>query len=216
MDTTTFRNNYRKNEIGANYSGVGHLLFTSIACLLVVFVCAYFSENITWQEWLVIPITFIYANFVEYIGHKGPLHHRKEKFKKVFKRHTLEHHVFFTESDMKSESTRDFKMILFPPVLLIFFLFGFAIPVAIILFWLWSKNAGLLFLATSLAYFLNYEWLHLSYHLPDEHFISKLPIIKSFRRLHQTHHNPNLMTKYNFNISYPIFDKIFGTYFMKK
>ena len=79
-------------------------------------------------------------------------------------------------------------MILFPPVLLIFFLLGFAIPVAALFFWIWSTNAALLFLATALAYFLNYEWLHLSYHLPEEHFISKLPIIQSLRKLHQTHH----------------------------
>lgn len=216
METSTFRKDYRDNEIGQNYSGIGHFLFTTIACLSVVFVCIYFIENANWKEWLVIPITFLYANFAEYIGHKGPLHHRKEKLKKVFKRHTLEHHVFFTEKEMKCDSTRDFKMILFPPVLLIFFLLGFAIPVAAVLFWIWSTNAALLFLATALAYFLNYEWLHLSYHLPEEHFISKLPIIQSLRKLHQTHHNPKLMTKYNFNISYPIFDKIFGTYFMEK
>lgn len=216
MQNSDFRTTFRKEEIKEHYSGIAHFLFTTLSCFLVVSVCIYFLKDVKWQEWLVVPMTFIYANFVEYIGHKGPLHHRKKALKKVFKRHTLEHHVFFTEEQMECASTKDFKIILFPPVLLLFFLFAFAIPVAVFIFLVWSQNAGLLFLGTTLGYFLNYEWLHLSYHLPNDHFISKLPMIRSFRKLHQTHHNPALMTTYNFNISYPIFDKLLGTYFMKK
>ena len=80
----------------------------------------------------------------------------------------------------------------------------------------WSTNAALLFIATVFSYYLNYEWLHFAYHLPETHFVAKLPFISTLRKLHHTHHDTQLMTKYNFNITYPIFDVIFGTYYKEK
>ncbi|HYC30460.1 MAG TPA: sterol desaturase family protein [Chitinophagaceae bacterium] len=178
-------------------------------------VSIYFLEDVKPLEWLVIPFTFLYANFSEYMGHKGPLHHRKKKLDKVFQRHTLEHHRFFTAQEMTAKDHHDFKAVLFPSYLLAFFLVVFALPVMGIIWWLWSQNAALLFFATAFFYFLNYEWLHLTYHLPDGHPIARLPIIRNLRQHHRTHHDPALMTRYNFNISYPIFDWLFGTTFKR-
>lgn len=215
-DTIEFRNHYRKTEIGKHYSGIGHFLFTSISCLTVIIVCILFTHNIRPLEWLVIPFSFLFGNFAEYFGHKGPMHHKRKYLEKVFARHTLQHHRFFSNEVMQCDNNKDFKMILFPPVLFIFFFAMFALPVGLLLFWVWSKNAALLFVATVIGYFLNYEWFHLSYHLPEEHWISKLPILRTLRRLHLNHHHPQLMQKFNFNISYPIFDWIMGTYYRNK
>lgn len=209
--TTEFRKQYRTEYIGSAYSGKGHFYFTTISCLLVITLSVYMLNDVQAIEWLVIPATFFYANFVEYVGHKGPMHHQRRWLKKVFKRHTLEHHRFFTEEQMECESDRDFKMILFPPVLLIFFFLGFALPATLLMYWLWTANAAWLLLGTLIAYYLNYEWLHLSYHLPENHWVAGLPIIRKLRIYHFRHHDPQLMQKYNFNISYPIFDWLFGT-----
>lgn len=65
--------------------------------------------------------------------------------------------------------------------------------------------------ATSLAYFLNYEVLHLVYHLPTRYAVARWPLVGRLRRLHQDHHDPRLMARYNFNITYPIGDRLFGT-----
>lgn len=211
QQTREFREQYRKEQIGPSYSGTGHFWFTTISCLLVISISIYMLKDVQKWEWIIIPATFLYANFVEYIGHKGPMHHRKELLKKVFHRHTLEHHRFFTDEEMTCEGTQDFKMILFPPVLLIFFFFGFAVPATLLMYWLWSANAAWLLLGTLIAYYLNYEWLHLSYHLPADHWVSQLPLIRKLRNYHYRHHDPSLMQKYNFNISYPIFDWIFKT-----
>ncbi|MFN8284864.1 MAG: hypothetical protein U0U67_16695 [Chitinophagales bacterium] len=212
MQTTeAYRNEYRVTEISKNYSGKLHFAFTSIWCLVLIAACIYFIHQPTWKELLIIPITFLYINLAEYFGHKGPLHNRKKRLDKVFKRHTLQHHRFFTNDNMQCDSVQDFKVILFPPVLILFFFIAFVVPVGLLFYFLWSVNAALIFVATAFVYFLNYEYLHLAYHLPDTHFIARLPIIKTFKRLHQAYHDPKLMNSKNFNISYPIFDFIFGT-----
>ncbi len=214
--TQKFRQQYRLGEIPKNYSGIAHFLFTSLSCLGIIGFCIYSTQNVTLWEYLLIPFTFFYSNFTEYWGHKGPMHNQIQRLERVFKRHTLQHHHFFTNETMECESLRDFQMILFPPILLIFFTLAFALPMWFLLYFLWSANAAYIFVATSIAYFLNYEYLHLAYHLPEKHWIAKIPLIKILRNLHMHHHDPQLMHEKNFNISYPIFDWFFGTLYQHK
>jgi hypothetical protein len=215
-DTAAFRESYRKEEIGKNYSGIAHFWFTTLWCVGLIAVCAFFIYQPDWKELLIIPIGFLYINFAEYFGHKGPMHHRRKKLDKVFIRHTLQHHRFFTKDHMSFDSLQDAKAVLFPPVLLLFFFFAFTVPVALLFYFFWSLNAALLFIVTVFIYYLNYEWLHFAYHLPESHFVSRLPLIRTLRKLHHTHHDIHLMTKYNFNITYPVFDYIFGTLYREK
>lgn len=215
-DNATYRAAYRATEIGEHYSGRLHFWFTTLWCMTLIGTCIIFIHHPTWKELLIIPVGFLYINFAEYIGHKGPMHHRKQAFEKVFKRHTLQHHRFFTYEHFTFDSAQDVKAVLFPPVLLLFFFFAFTLPVAALFYFIWSANAALLFIVTVFTYYLNYEWLHFAYHLPESHFIARLPFISTLRRLHHTHHDTKLMTKYNFNITYPIFDILFGTYHKEK
>lgn len=211
-----FRNEYRATEIGENYSGKLHFWFMTIWCLALIITSVILIHQPTWKELLIIPIGFLYINFVEYFGHKGPMHNRSKNLDKVFKRHTLQHHRFFTYDNFSFDSSQDVKAVLFPPVLLIFFFFAFTLPVGLLFYFLWSTNAALLFVTTVFLYYLNYEWLHFAYHLPETHFMARLPFISSLRKLHHTHHNLQMMTKYNFNITYPIFDILLGTYYKEK
>jgi sterol desaturase/sphingolipid hydroxylase (fatty acid hydroxylase superfamily) len=41
--------------------------------------------------------------------------------------------------------------------------------------------------------------------------VLRLPFISGLRRLHHRHHEPALMAKANFNITYPVGDWLFGT-----
>ncbi|MCB9034121.1 MAG: fatty acid hydroxylase family protein [Chitinophagales bacterium] len=210
-----YRNQYRQNFIGKNYNGYAHVLFVVFWCVAVIVFCVLNIHQTTWKELLIIPFTFIYINWIEYIGHKGPMHHQTKLLSKVFERHTMQHHHFFTYDNMSFDSTKDFKAVLFPPVLLIFFFVCFVLPVSLLIFWLWNTNAALIFMATIIAYYFNYEFLHFCYHLPENHFLLKIPLVKRLKKLHHTHHDTTLMTKYNFNISYPIFDWIYGTIYKK-
>lgn len=206
-----FRQRFRQQYIGSRYSGKGHLLFINAWCISGIALCALNIHSPTLKQWLVIPLTFLYTNLFEYVGHRFPMHHRYKFLSAVFKRHTLQHHHFFTSESMNCESSSDFKIILFPPVLLIFFSLFFVVPVALFIYFVFSQNAAMFFVATTLVYYLNYEWLHLSYHLPQTHFIYKIPGLKTLRNLHFQHHNHKEMDKHNFNITYPVFDLLFDT-----
>ncbi|MDB5283337.1 MAG: fatty acid hydroxylase [Bacteroidota bacterium] len=206
-----FRQRFRAENISKNYRGFIHLAFINVWCVAGIVICAVNIHHPTFWQWMVIPFTFLYTNLFEYIGHRFPMHHRYNSLKAVFKRHTLQHHHFFTDENMNCESADDFKIILFPPVLLIFFSVCFVVPVSLLVYYLFSQNAAMFFIATTLTYYLNYEWLHLSYHLPETHFVYKVPGLKTLRNLHHQHHNHKAMDQYNFNITYPVFDIIFGT-----
>jgi hypothetical protein len=206
-----YRVQYRAENIGPHYRGWLHLTFTSLGSLgAIVFAIAPLN-GVRPTEWLVVPLSFAVANLAEYFGHKGPMHLRKKGLSLLFQRHTEEHHHFFTHQAMTYESSTDFKMVLFPPEMLLFFLGGIATPLGLAMYFLAGPNAGWLFLATAMSYFLTYEWLHFCYHLPEAHWLSRQRWIRALRRHHTAHHNPALMGRWNYNITFPICDALFGT-----
>jgi hypothetical protein len=205
------RKAFRDRRIGPGYSGPLHLASTISISLTIALASALMLESVTPLEWLTIPLTFLYANLSEYLGHRGPMHHRTRFLSKVFERHSIEHHSFFTDKAASFDSSRDYKAVLFPPILLIFFVGGFAIPVGALLYWLVSPNVCFLFILTAVLYFLNYELLHFAYHADPASRLGRLPFMGRLRQHHIAHHNRRLMTRYNFNITYPICDVIFGT-----
>jgi hypothetical protein len=207
----TFRAELRDRLISPRYSGVAHFLFTSIVSLSVVIACAATVRAPHWWELVTVPATFLFANFVEYRAHRGVMHHRTPPFQLVFERHTPSHHGFYTHEAMAAESARDYYMVLFPPILIVFFFGLFALPVGFLLAWLTTPNVARLFVATTVGYFLSYEWLHFSYHQPPDGFIGRRWLVRRLRRHHTLHHDVAQMQKWNFNITFPICDALFGT-----
>jgi len=206
-----FRERYRREETRGVYRGWFHLAFTSSVSLAVVMLCLLQLNHASWLEWLTVPLVFVYSNLVEYLGHRGPMHHPVRGLGLIFFRHTKQHHRFFTHNEMVFDSSSDFKAVLFPPVLTFFFLGFFGLPMWLLLFYLATTNVAWLAVATATAYFLNYEWLHFAYHCDPQSRIGRFPGVQRLRSLHREHHNPALMTKYNFNITYPIGDWLIGT-----
>jgi hypothetical protein len=162
-------------------------------------------------EWLAIPATFLYANLVEYVGHRFPMHRPFPGLKLIYRRHAGQHHRFFTHEAMPLEGPRDLRAVLFPPLLVVFFFGGFALPAWIVLAGAASPNAAWLMLATAIGYFLSYEFLHLAYHQPPGHWMARVPGVARLRWLHRHHHDPQVMATKNFNITWPIGDLLFGT-----
>lgn len=209
--TAKFRAEYRAKYIGRWYSGWLHFAFTTAGSLAVVLFAATRVRQPSWKELLVLPAGFLLANAAEYFGHQGPMHRLQRYLGLIFRRHSVEHHHFFTDDEMSYESSRDFKMVLFPPVMLLFFLGGIATPIAVLFFLLVSPNAGWLFVAVGVGYYLTYEWLHFAYHLPEDTFVGRLEPVRVLRQHHRIHHDLALMTRCNFNITFPICDLLFGT-----
>jgi hypothetical protein len=207
-----YREEYRQGHVPPGYRGGMHLAFTFGVGSAALMLCLAQLEAVRPIEWLTVPLSAIYANLAEYWGHRGPMHHRRRGLGLVFERHSLQHHRFFTAAAMPIDSLRDLRAVLFPPVLMTFFLVVFALPVAWLLAVVASANVGWLFAATSLGYFLNYEFLHLAYHLPPRYSVARWPLVGRLKQLNATHHDPRCMQRCNFNISYPLGDWLFGTY----
>ena len=207
----SFREAYRREHIGAGYSGWMHFAFTSVGSLTVIAIAAAAVKAPSALELLTVPLTFLFANYVEYRGHRGPMHHRVRGLSLLFERHTQQHHRYYTHDAMAYQTARDFKVVLFPPLMLLFFLGAVAAPVAALLFLLATRNGAWLYVATAMTYFLMYEWLHLFHHMPTGGGFARLGFLRRLRLLHQAHHDPAAMTSVNFNITFPICDWLFGT-----
>ena len=206
-----FRQAFRRQEIGPRYSGMLHAMSTfGVGAAAIGFAIASL-EDVQPLEWLAVPLTLLYANLAEYLGHRGPMHRPWRGLGIVYRRHAGQHHRFFTATDMEIDGSRDLKAVLFPTVMMAFFLLAFALPMGLLIGWWFGRNVAWFFVASAVAYFLNYELLHLLYHLPQSGWAGRLPWLSRLRRLHQAHHDPALMARYNFNITYPVGDLLFGT-----
>ncbi len=207
-----FRAEYRREHIGARYRGWAHFALTTCTSIAVIVLAASRLRGVRPLEWLAVPVTFLICNTGEYLGHRGPMHSPRRGLRILYERHTRQHHRFFTHEAMPCASSRDFKMVLFPPVMLLFFLGGLATPIGLVLYLVAGANVACLYVATLMAYFLTYEWLHLAYHASDASPLARLPLLAGLRRHHTLHHDPRLMARFNFNITFPICDRLFGTH----
>ena len=211
MRIEEFRQAFQAEKVSRFYSGTLHIAWTFGVGAAAIIYCIVHLSGIKPFEWFIIPLTFFYANVVEYFAHRGPMHHFTRALRIVFEDHSINHHRYFTNEKMELHALRDVAIILFPPVMLVLFFGVFAFPVAILLDWLISANAGYLFFATATGYYLNYELFHLAYHLPENSWTGRLPFMKTLRQNHTRHHDLQRMSTQYFNITYPICDRIFGT-----
>jgi len=158
---------------------------------------------------LAVPASLLFAFGFEWRVHKDVLHRRVPLLGTLYVRHELIHHVIYTSDDMAMRSPRELRLILMPAyaVILVFLI---DLPFALAAGALFGPNAGCLVLATSM-FFVTYEWLHCAYHLPRDSRLGRSPILMRLRRLHQRHHDPRLMKRWNFNVTFPVFDWIHGT-----
>jgi len=206
-----FREEYRDREIPPRYQGGLHLLFTFGVGTAALLLCLAQLDQVRALEWLTLPLALAYANLVEYLGHRFPMHRPFRGLALVYKRHAGQHHRFFNHQAMTIDDLRDLRAVLFPPLLVTFFFGLFALPVWFALAQLLSANVAWLFISAGLGYFLNYEILHLAYHLPEEQWLARRWLVRKLRWLHRIHHDPRRMAQCNFNITYPLGDWLFGT-----
>jgi len=192
------------------YNPLIHLLVPSLSGIgLVVGAILLMHDVQAWQVALVVPF-FVILNAGEWRIHRDLLHRRTPGFTVLYDRHTPEHHMVYVTDDMAMRSRREWRMVLLPGFGIWASLLS-ALPVPAILALVGQWNVGMLFIATAMGYVVLYEWLHLSYHLSPDSFVGRLKLIQILRRHHATHHNPQLMRKWNFNVSIPLWDLVRGT-----
>lgn len=207
-----FREDYRRESIPSSYRGWRHLAVTSTLCLAAAAIACLGLDSLHPLELLTIPIAWVFANLVEYLVHRGPMHRLRPGLGRLYKRHTSEHHRFFSREMMAVDETRDFQVTLFPPWLTGLFLGAIGLPAALVVGLLTSTTIGRLFYAAIAVYYLVYEWLHLCAHMPEDSRMGRLPGAAQARRHHGLHHDPRKMRRANFNFAIPLFDWLFGTW----
>ena len=204
-----FRAEYRAG-IWKWYNGYAHVLINVAMSLGLIYVCVTQLDNPTiWEQLFFIP-AFIGFLVVEWFDHKYGGHRRIKGLIGLYKRHSLQHHKFYTHQNMTSDSHRDMRVTLFTAWALPLFVVMGA-PIALAIEYVLSANAAWIFVFALVFHYLTYEVFHLCCHLPDSRVLRNVPFINTIRRHHQAHHNPAIMTETNMALTFPLIDWLLGT-----
>lgn len=212
-----FRNYFRtvfiEREAGFEYlkhrNGIGYVIFCwSLIFSIVVIVGSQVDFTLT-RHWVLLPIYFLIYNLVEYLVHRYPMHMKLGPHNALFAHVTI-HHNHFSDDYAYVEQHRDLMALVLPwyaflGLSVVGAVFGFLLNHFV------GRQEALFFVFAAYCYYLLYEILHAAYHAPPQSFIKKIPFIPALAQLHLDHHRAGNMTRYNFNITFPVFDLIFGT-----
>ena len=206
-----FRREYR-SRIAGWYNGPVHVVVIYTLGAVAFWLYMQHISTPLWWEWLVIPVTIVGCNIFEWFLHKQVLHRPQTNpgLRAMYDRHTLNHHQFFTDSEMRFRDEKDWRVTFFPPYALVIFIL-MSLPAALILGFIVSENAGALFVATTTGLYLVYEFMHFCCHVEENAFVRWCPLVNTIRRHHTAHHNSRLMMELNMNLTFPISDWLFGT-----
>lgn len=206
-----YRQTYRERITGW-YNGWLHVFVIYTIGFSALFIYIANMNAISALEWLIVPATFLICNFFEWWIHRFVMHRPSKNplFRAVYSRHTLMHHQFFTEHEMRFSSEQDWRVTFFPPYALVVFTL-MSIPAALFLGAVLSANTGWLFITTTTSMYLIYEFMHFCCHIEDNWFVRNTPFINTIRRHHTAHHNQNIMMERNMNLTFPVMDWLFGT-----
>jgi hypothetical protein len=206
-----YRENYRERVAGW-YNGWLHILLIYTIGFTALYVYIANLHDVRWWEYLAIPVVFMMANFFEWAVHRYVMHRPSNisMLRGIYSRHTMMHHQFFTEQEMRFADHHDWRVTFFPPYALVVFTF-MSIPPAIVAGWLISPNVGWLLISTTTSMYLIYEFMHLCCHVDDNWFVRHMPFVNTIRRHHTAHHNQSIMMERNMNLTFPIMDCLMGT-----
>lgn len=207
----TYRRVYRE-RIATWYNGWVHVALIYSIGLSAMYVYIAHIHRPVWWEWLTLPVVFLLANIFEWAIHRYVMHRpRKNRgMRAIYTRHTLMHHQFFTQEEIRFADSHDWRVTFFPPYAMIVFIL-MSIPPALTVGWLLSPNAGWLLMFTTTSVYLIYEFMHFCCHIGDNAFVRNAPFINTIRRHHAAHHNMSIMMERNMNLTFPIADWLFGT-----
>jgi hypothetical protein len=206
-----YRQVYRE-RIASWYSGALHVAVIYTIGLTAMALYISHMRSPAWWEYLIVPVVFLVANVFEWWIHRHVMHRplANKGARAIYTRHTLMHHQFFTEEEMRFADSHDWRVTFFPPYALIVFIL-ISSPAALVVGWLFTANMGWLLMCTTTSIYLIYEFMHFCCHVNDNWFVRNCPFVNTIRRHHTAHHNQSLMMECNMNLTFPIADWMFGT-----
>jgi hypothetical protein len=203
----------RAEHIPDAYAAGSHIGRTLAIAAAISAFGAYLAARARPVDWLLVPVFWVIANFIEWAFHRYPMH-RPLQPRLLYKNHAQLHHLAFTEASMDITATRELGLIMMPWYTMVG-LFAVASPVMLAAAALRGPGLAGVFLLAAVAYFLFYETLHALYHLPD-HALDRMGVgrLRVFRRLqahHARHHVLRRMSHVNFNVTIPLMDWLLRT-----
>lgn len=187
-----------------------HVVYTLVFCVAGMVIPFSYTTNLKPVELLMIPVSFVVANFVEYLIHRWPMH-RKYPGAEVMLRLHMVHHNYFYEDTYRINGFRDYAMIVFPPIVLNILAFGLAPLIAVGIWFVFGMNFALIFYASVMGYYLLMQLIHVLCHLDPHDKAANLPGIRYLWNHHNVHHNKRCMAKVNFNFIVPLADIVLRT-----
>lgn len=164
-------------------------------------------------DWLLAPIFFVVANLIEWMVHRLPMH-RPLQPRIMYRNHAMLHHLAFTEGNMPITRSVELGLVMMPWYTMIG-LFVVASPVMVLAGVLRGPGLAGVFLLAAVAYFLMYETLHALYHLPDATLnragVGRWRWFRALQAHHRHHHELGRMAHVNFNVTFPLMDRLLGT-----
>src|SRR5688572_14114825 len=109
-----FRIDYRA-KIAKWYRGPIHVLVIYAIGLSALWFYWTHLKDVKGIEFLIIPPTILFCNVMEWVMHTFTMHRCVKGLKTIYERHTLNHHRFFEHDRMTFDTTRDYRIIFFPP-----------------------------------------------------------------------------------------------------
>ncbi|MES2298278.1 MAG: fatty acid hydroxylase family protein [Pseudomonadota bacterium] len=209
-EQAAFRAAYRAG-ISPRYNGVAHFIFVFGVGFGLIAWALHQVDGGGWSP-LAAPLTLLLANINEWHIHKHYLHKRGHNrlAQLVWHRHTVEHHHYFTDQEMRVDSTREYRIILFPAygVLLVALQAAALAALAALVF---GANTAWIVFASGVFFFMWYEGMHFLCHVDESALVRHLPLVNTMRRNHMVHHCQALMTEQNMNLTFPFADWLFGS-----
>lgn len=206
-----FRREYRSRVAGW-YNGYVHALVIYAIGAAALYIFTSHIGDVQWWEWLTVPAVFLMCNVFEWFLHREVMHRplNDRGLRAIYSRHTLNHHQFFSDREMRFRDQRDWRVTLFPPYALVVFILMSLVGVAA-LHAVATANVAWLFICTTTGMYLVYEFMHFCCHVDENWFVRNCPLVNTLRRHHTAHHNDRLMMEVNMNLTFPIADWMFGT-----
>ena len=206
-----YRAEYRR-RIAGWYNGWLHVLMIYTIGIAAYYIFISNIEGLRWWELLTVPIVFLVCNIFEWYLHRYVMHRPQTNsgLRAIYTRHTLMHHQFFTDREMRFANQKDWRVTFFPPYALVIFVI-ISIPAGLFLGWAISPNVGWLLMCSTTGMYLIYEFMHFCCHVEESWFVRTCPFVNTIRRHHAAHHSPSIMMERNMNLTFPVADWMFGT-----
>lgn len=207
--------NYRRiyrERIAGWYNGWLHVSVVYCIGAAALYIYTSHIKGVALWEWLAIPAVAFFCNVFEWFLHRHVMHRplKGPGLRPIYTRHTLMHHQFFTDTEMRFADSLDWRVTFFPPFALVTFILMSAVGGAA-LGWLISPNVGWLVMFTTTCIYMLYEFMHFCCHVEENWFVRNCPFVNTMRRHHTAHHDQSLMMELNMNLTFPISDWLFGT-----